>query len=54
MSCALRIYTLSWLGLDAAGAAGVVLLLGIGVLLSIEAAGTAVNFVGLWLSEVNH
>ena len=49
MSCALRIYCiLSWLGLGAAGAAGVVLLLGTGVLLSNEAAGAAVkNLVAL-------
>jgi len=48
MSCTLRIYyILSWLGLDAAGAAGVVLLLGTGVLLLIEAARAAVNLVAL-------
>jgi hypothetical protein len=49
MSHALRIciYILSWLELDAAGAAGVVLLLGTGVLLSIKAAGAAVNLVAL-------
>ena len=49
MSCALRIYIniLSWLELDAAGAAGVVLLLGTGLLLTIEAAGAAVNLVAL-------
>jgi len=33
--------------LDAAGAAGMVLLLGTGVLLSIEAAGAVVNLVAL-------
>jgi hypothetical protein len=35
-------------------AVNVVLLLGINMLLSIEAARTAVNLVALWLSEVNH
>ena len=40
-------YILSWLELDAAGAARVVLLLGIGLLLLIEAAGAAVNLVAL-------
>ena len=38
---------LRWLGLGAAGAASMVLLLGIGVLLSIEAAGAAVNLIAL-------
>ena len=40
-------YILSWLELDAAGAAGVVLLLGIGLLLLIKAAGAAVNLIAL-------
>ena len=49
MSCALRIYIniLSWLELDAAGATSVVLLLGTGVLLTIKAAGAAVNLIAL-------
>jgi hypothetical protein len=35
-------------------AVDVVLLLGIDMLFLIEAAGTAVNLVTLWLSEVNY
>ena len=40
-------YILSWLELDAAGTAVMVLLLGTGLLLSNEAAGAAVNLVAL-------
>ena len=49
MSYTLRIYIniLSWLELDAARAASVVLLLGTGVLLIIKAAGAVVNLIAL-------
>ena len=46
MRCVFVIYS-KLLGLGAAGAAGVVLLLGTGMLLLIEAAGAAVNLIAL-------
>jgi len=46
MRCVFVVYS-KLLGLGAAGAASVVLLLGIGVLLLIEAARAAVNLVAL-------
>ena len=52
--CVFVVYS-KLLGLGAAGATGVVLLLGIGVLLSNEAARAAVNLIALWpAGKVNH